>query len=159
MHLLLLGLFSSGKTTVGEKLAHRLGLPFYDSDQLLEKEVGCSCAAYFQQVGAQVFREKEHIVLKKIMLFPKGVLASGGGAGLYAPSFRLLEGCKKRIYLSYSPSYIVEHFPKRRVPVWVEDLESLARSRESSYQKLANRCIACDGLTPEQIEGKVIESI
>ena len=51
----LIGLPGSGKSTVGRQLARRLQLPFFDSDQVIEQQIGCSIREYFECEGEERF--------------------------------------------------------------------------------------------------------
>ena len=78
----LVGLPGSGKTTVGRQLARRLGLPFIDSDLVIEQRLGCSVRAYFEREGEAAFRDVEQAVINELTLQDTGVLSTGGGAVL-----------------------------------------------------------------------------
>lgn len=55
--VVLVGLMGAGKSTVGRRLARRLGLPFADADAEIEKAAGCSIADIFEFHGEESFRE------------------------------------------------------------------------------------------------------
>jgi len=80
MHLSLIGFMGSGKSTVGAKLAERLGRPFVDTDMEVERMLGMSAFDIFDQLGESAFREAEQDVLSDA-LRPNDpiVLATGGG--------------------------------------------------------------------------------
>ena len=156
MHTLLIGLFSAGKTSVGEMLAAQLALPFYDVDRELEKEVGCSCGAYYKEVGEERFRQKESELFSEMLYRPPGILAPGGGIVL-GPSKDLLKKCPKRLYLYYSLQEVLTTFSQRRIPAFVTDLESEYFKREPCYQELATNSLVCDGLKIEDIVSQLID--
>jgi len=79
-HIVLTGMMGSGKTAVGERLARRLGLPFYDADSLLEAEVGRGIADLFAGEGEAHFRALERQLVGRLLGEPPGVIATGGGA-------------------------------------------------------------------------------
>ena len=78
----LVGLPGSGKTTVGRQLARRLGLPFTDSDQVIEQRLGCSIRAFFEREGEDSFRDVEQAVIDELTQQAYGVLSTGGGTVL-----------------------------------------------------------------------------
>lgn len=78
--IVLIGFMGAGKTTVGRALAHRLGRPFIDSDQLIERVAGLSIADIFEGYGEAGFREMEARVIAEQLAGPPAVLALGGGA-------------------------------------------------------------------------------
>nr|WP_321512623.1 shikimate kinase [uncultured Hyphomonas sp.] len=78
----LVGLMGAGKSTVGRRLAEKLGRPFYDSDTEIEKAAGLSISDIFALHGEADFRRGEQQVLKRLLAMPPHVLATGGGAYL-----------------------------------------------------------------------------
>lgn len=87
--LVLVGLMGAGKTSIGRRLAHRLGLPFVDADQEIEKAAGCSINDIFDRYGEASFREGERRVIARLLDQPPHVLSTGGGAFM-APDTRAL---------------------------------------------------------------------
>jgi shikimate kinase/3-dehydroquinate synthase len=78
--LVLIGLMGAGKTSIGRRLALRLGLPFRDADAEIEKAAGCSVAELFSRYGEAAFRDGERRVIKRLLAGSPMVLATGGGA-------------------------------------------------------------------------------
>lgn len=78
--IVLVGLMGAGKTTVGRRLAHRLGLDFVDADAEIEKAAGESIPEIFKLRGEKVFREGEKRVISRLLDDGPQVLATGGGA-------------------------------------------------------------------------------
>lgn len=78
--LVLVGLMGAGKTTVGRRLATRLGLPFIDADAEIEAAAGCSINDVFDYHGEEAFRDGERRVIARLLAQPAHVLATGGGA-------------------------------------------------------------------------------
>lgn len=85
--IVLVGLMGAGKTTVGRRLAARLGRPFVDTDAEIERAAGCTIAEFFAAHGEPAFREGERKVIARLLDGPPCVLATGGGAFL-APETR-----------------------------------------------------------------------
>jgi len=78
--IVLVGFMGAGKTTVGHLLAGRLGLPFADSDQVIEQQAGRPVRQIFAEDGEPAFRALEHQVITGLLDGPDLVLALGGGA-------------------------------------------------------------------------------
>jgi len=78
----LVGLMGVGKSTVGRRLARRLGLPFADGDIEIEAAAAMTVSEIFAQLGEAEFRAGEARVLKRLLHGPRMVLATGGGAVL-----------------------------------------------------------------------------
>jgi shikimate kinase len=78
--IVLVGLMGAGKTTVGRKLAQRLGLPFVDADQEIERAAGKTIPEIFADHGEPYFRDGERRVINRLLGEGPQVLATGGGA-------------------------------------------------------------------------------
>lgn len=76
----LVGLMGAGKSTVGRRLAKRLGLPFVDTDREIEAGAGLSIAEIFERFGEAHFRDGERRVVARLIEGPPKVIATGGGA-------------------------------------------------------------------------------
>lgn len=79
-HVVLVGLMGAGKTSVGRRLASRLGLPFIDSDHAIEESARMSIPEIFAQLGEAEFRAGEKKVIARLLGEPQQVIATGGGA-------------------------------------------------------------------------------
>jgi shikimate kinase len=78
--IVLVGLMGCGKTSVGKRLAKRLELDFFDSDQELELAAGCSIKDFFKFYSEEEFREGEYRVIKRLLSKNTHILATGGGS-------------------------------------------------------------------------------
>src|ERR671921_1274240 len=78
--VVLVGLMGVGKSTVGRRLAKRLGLPFVDSDAAIADASGFSAAEVFERYGERDFRDGERRLVARLMDGSVGVIATGGGA-------------------------------------------------------------------------------
>lgn len=76
----LVGMMGAGKSTVGRRLARRIGLPFVDADQEIEAAAGRTIADIFELHGEAHFRDGERRVLARLIAGPPRVIATGGGA-------------------------------------------------------------------------------
>ena len=78
--VVLVGLMGTGKSSIGHRLATRLGLPFSDADSEIEAAAGRSIQEIFDEFGEQGFRDGERRVIGRLLNDPPRVLATGGGA-------------------------------------------------------------------------------
>ncbi|MDQ8754892.1 shikimate kinase [Sphingosinicella sp. LHD-64] len=78
--IVLVGLMGAGKSTVGRRLAARLGRPFFDADAEIETAAGMTIAEIFERFGEAHFRDGERRVMARLIDGPAGVIATGGGA-------------------------------------------------------------------------------
>ena len=78
--IVFVGLMGAGKTKIGRRLAARLNLPFFDSDNEIETAAGETIEEIFRNRGEAVFRDGERRVIARLLERPPHVLATGGGA-------------------------------------------------------------------------------
>lgn len=76
----LVGLMGAGKSAIGKRLALRLGLPFVDADDEIERAAGCTISEFFERFGEAEFRAGERRVIQRLLEGPPHVLSTGGGA-------------------------------------------------------------------------------
>jgi shikimate kinase len=82
--VVLVGMMGAGKSSIGRRLAMRLGIPFVDADTEIEKAAGMSIAEIFQAHGEPYFRAGETRVIARLLEGGPQVLATGGGAFMNA---------------------------------------------------------------------------
>ena len=95
----LVGLMGVGKTTIGRRLAKRLGMPFFDSDEEIEKASGRSVKGYFQSHGEEAFRVVERRVITRLLSGGPIILGTGGGAFIPDETRKILNANSLTIWL------------------------------------------------------------
>jgi shikimate kinase len=144
LRIFLVGLPGSGKTTVGRQLARRLGLPFEDSDHVIERRIGCSIRDYFEREGEAAFRDIEQAVIRELTQGPSGVLATGGGAVLRPANRQCLRDAGQVIYLRSTPEELFKRLrhdterPLLQVADPLGRLRSLFEERDPLYRESAH---------------------
>lgn len=134
----------SGKSTVGRQLARRLGLPFFDSDHLIEQRLGCSIREYFAREGEAAFRDAEEQVLAELARGADAVVATGGGAVLREANRRHLREGGRVIYLRSTPEELhrrLRHDTQRpllQVADPLGKLRTLYAERDPLYREAAH---------------------
>jgi len=100
----LLGLRGAGKSTLGERLAQSLGIPFLELDREVEKEAGAALGEVFAMYGQDAFRRFERRALERVLAqHERAVIATGGGLVTDAGTYKvLLERCVC-VWLKASP--------------------------------------------------------
>lgn len=80
--VVMVGMMGAGKTAVGKDMAHQLGVPFRDSDAEIEHAANATIKEIFEDYGEPFFREKEALVIARLLEGDPCVLSVGGGAFL-----------------------------------------------------------------------------
>lgn len=106
-------MMGAGKTTIGRRLAPRLGLPFFDADYEIEKAAGMSVSELFQQHGEESFRTGEARVIKRMLEGPPHVLATGGGALITPETRRRIAEKAVSVWLKADADTIVRRATRR----------------------------------------------
>lgn len=142
--IFLVGLPGSGKSTVGRQLARRLGLPFFDSDQVIEQNIGSSIRAYFESEGEAAFRVLEAQAIDELTRGPRAVVATGGGAVLRPENRQHLRERGQVIYLRSTPEDLFRrlrndrHRPLLQVDDPLATLKELHAKRHPHYTQTAH---------------------
>lgn len=137
--VVLVGLMGAGKTTIGRRLATRLGVPFVDSDAEIETAAGRSIPEIFEDFGEAEFRAGEHKVIARLLQEGPMVLATGGGAFMDPRTRADVRAAGISVWLKAEIPLLVERVGRRdtrpllRQGDPAEVLERLARERYPFY--------------------------
>ena len=99
MRIVLVGYMGCGKSTVGKKLASKLGFFFLDTDLLFEEEYKISISNFFEKYGEDVFRRIERNILKKALINDNVVISTGGGTPCILDNMDLINKNSFSIYI------------------------------------------------------------
>lgn len=121
--IILIGLMGVGKSTVGRRLAARLGLPFVDADTEIEAAAGMTISEIFERFGEAHFRDGERRVIARLIDGTPKVIATGGGAFLNEQTRELILSEALAIWLDASPAVLAERVQRR-------DTRPLLRNRD-----------------------------
>lgn len=147
MKIFLIGFMGCGKSTLGKKLAAKMGYDFIDLDHQLEKEVGTTVGLYFAEHGETAFREQEKKTLQNYAYPANVVVATGGGAPCYFDNMEWMNENGTTVYISLSPLALAKRLEsgKDKRPL-LKDLdeaqvlsfiEGKLSEREAFYQRAA----------------------
>jgi shikimate kinase len=137
--IVLVGLMAAGKSTIGRRLATRLGLPFVDADAEIEAAAGLSVAEIFAQLGEDHFRDLERGTIVKLIEGPCRVIATGGGAFIDSATRALILSRCTAIWLDGDARTLAERASRRGGRPLLEGgdsvaiLEELAKARNPIY--------------------------
>ena len=155
--LILCGYTSSGKTTVGKLLAQKLGLPFYDTDQMLIAQNHMTIPEIFAQGGEDLFRNLERKIVNQVCTFHTAVVSTGGGMLTLEENALALSRHGLIIYLhrSFDACYqnLAQH-PER--PLFQthtrDELAASYDKRSVTYQKYAAVTVDNNGLPEKAVD-------
>jgi len=140
----LIGPMGSGKTSLGQRLARKMQLEFFDNDQELEKQTGASVNLIFDLEGEKGFRKRETNMLKKLTARKGILLATGGGSVLKQENRELLSESGVVVYLRTSVNQQIRRLSRdKKRPLLQsgdreEKLTRFARERNPLYEALAD---------------------
>lgn len=157
----LVGLMGVGKSTVGRRLAHRLGLPFADGDDEIERAAGMSVSEIFATMGEEAFRDGEARVMRRLLEGPRMVLATGGGAVLNPETRALLKTNAVMVWLRADLKTVASRVQRRDTRPLLrgkDPYQALTAMAEVRYPVYAEAHLTVDsgsGAHAEAVEGIV----
>jgi shikimate kinase len=158
LNLFLIGMMGTGKTTVGEILARRIGYYFFDTDVLIEQVSQKTIPEIFAMEGELGFREIESRVLAEISAYTKSVVATGGGIITQQQNWSYLHhGCV--VWLDAPLDLIRERIATDENRPLKANLEELLQLREPLYRQADIKIEIAAGSTPENIVDRILEAI
>src|ERR1700761_192648 len=138
--IVLVGMMGVGKSSIGRRVAARLGVPFVDADLEIERAAGMSIADIFTRHGEESFRSGEARVIARLLDGGPQVLATGGGARMNARTRASIKAKGVSIWLNADADVLMRRIAKRkheRPMLHTADpaatLRKLLAERESAY--------------------------
>lgn len=159
--VVLVGLMGVGKSTVGRRLAKRLGLPFIDSDAAIEDASGFSAAEVYERYGEDDFRDGERRLVARLIEGDVRVIATGGGAYVDPGTRKLLNERAITVWLDAPVDILTERTSRRNTRAQLRNgdpksvLERLDQERRSSYEEAHIHVKSGDGAHREVVESIV----
>ncbi len=139
-NIVLIGMPSSGKTTVGKKVAKALNREFIDTDELIIEKIGMPIADYFKAFGEEKFREIESEAVASVSTKNGAVISTGGGVILNEKNIDLLKQ-NGRVYFLDRPLEMLITTSDRPLSNNKADLYKRYAERYELYKKYADACI------------------
>jgi shikimate kinase len=165
-NLFLIGYRGTGKTTVAQLLARRLGWSGIDADAVLEERSGRSIRLIFEQEGEAGFREKESALLEELCRSCNQVIATGGGVVLRPANREQLRASGTIIWLTADPQILWQRLQadsttrERRPPLaggGLAEIEQLLEVRRPLYRACADWCVDTTNLPPERVASQILD--
>lgn len=131
--IVLVGMMGAGKSSVGRRMAARLGLNFVDADAEIESAAGMTIPEIFSKHGEDYFRAGEARVIARILDNGPQVLATGGGAVMNQATRDLIRLKGISIWLKADVDVLVKRTKRRNDRPLVEKIKELLPLREPVY--------------------------
>jgi len=166
MNVIITGFMGTGKTSVGKRLARRLGWTFVDVDQLIEQSAAMSVPQLFAERGEAVFRRLERRVIGRIVHKQNQVIATGGGAFVNPESRARLRVSGPVICLTATPQVILARVGRKLSsrPLLAGSGDPLARiktllsQRAKAYAR-ADAMMDTSSFSVEAVVEKVVDQL
>ncbi len=142
-NIVLVGMPSSGKSTVGKILAEELSLPFYDTDAMIEERVKIPIKEIFKRYGEEKFRDLESEVIKDVAKGTGAIIATGGGAVLRSENVAALKRNGKLFFID-RPLEALVPTDDRPLAKSAEDIKKRYSERYDIYLACADIKIDAD---------------
>ncbi len=150
--IVLVGFMGSGKTAVGRALAQKVGLPFVDTDRVIEDRAGAPIADVFASGGESAFREIERDVVAEVLSGPDAVVALGGGALGDPTTCAALEWATVvHLEVAYPEAMKRIGADPGRPMLAISDPKALFSERLPVYRRVADLSVATDGRSEDEI--------
>jgi shikimate kinase len=159
--VVLVGLMGVGKSTVGRRLAARLGLPFVDSDAAIEDASGLSAAEVFERYGEHDYRDGERRLIARLVDGQVRVIATGGGVFVDPRTRTLLKERTITVWLDAPVDVLAERTARRdtrpllKTPDPKGTLERLAQAERDAYAEAHLHVKRGEGAHREVVEAIV----
>lgn len=114
MRIYLIGYMGSGKSTIGKKLATRLGYSFLDLDNVIEEEQQQTVAEIFLEKGEDAFRSLERLALHQTFEMDDIVVSVGGGTPVFYENMEMMKRNGLCIYLKSSPELLASRLQRNQ---------------------------------------------
>ena len=159
-NLVLIGMMSSGKSTIGGLLAKKLNFKFFDIDKIIENETKMKITEIFKIKGENFFRNLEEKTTVKLLNFSNAVISLGGGGFVNEIIRKETNTKSKTFWLDWNLDTLISRIRKRNNrPVALalnnNELKNLIIKRSKYYSK-AKYKINCQKLTRSEIIKKIL---
>ena len=158
-HLIFIGFMGVGKTTVGRRVAKKLGLNFCDLDAKIIKKHGV-IQSIFKDQGEPYFRDVEYEAFASSLKVTKPlVISTGGGIITHKSSFKCLENCSNVIWLQASYNTVLKRVgydANNKRPLVDAQFQERFNSRQLLYESVASFTVNVDHIRIEAVAEKII---
>ena len=161
-HIWLIGMMGTGKTTVGQRVATALRLPFIDVDEQIVSQTGKEIGELFDE-GEAAFRRLEVSLVRTIADGPTSVVATGGGVVLDPANVAAMTATGTTVLLTATPDVLMDRLadatPDRPLLRGEDDIERIAIAREATYRAVADIIVDTASRDVDEVSKEVIECV
>jgi len=159
--VVLIGMMGVGKTSIGRRLAKKLGVDFIDSDHEVEIAAKCSVADIFEIYGESAFRDVERRVIGRLLSEKPHILATGGGAFTDEESCKQIQENGISVWLKAEAETLLPRLERRdhRPQFHQGDIERELKDLLDRYTPFYSRAVIqvdCTGSSPEATTDKIL---
>lgn len=169
MNIVLIGPRASGKTTVGRILSSRLGRPFQDTDELIEKSEGISIGDIVRLYGWPYFRNREKEIISDISENDNLVISVGGGAVLEPINRERLKRNGFIVWLNAELNILIKRMLKdpsklKNSPTLtgkgtIHEFKEVLLERERLYESISDLRVDTSYLEVEEVVCRIISAL
>jgi shikimate kinase len=164
-NIFLVGMMGSGKTTLGRALAHRLEMPFVDTDRMLVDRTGVPVTTIFEIEGEAGFRKREAALMAELSQGEGQVVATGGGAVLAPENRAVMRSRGTVIYLRARLEHLWERTrhdssrPLLKTPDPRATLAQLLEARDPLYRDVAHIVVETGSQSANTLVSRVVSAL
>ena len=161
MNIVLIGYRCCGKSSVGKKLACRMGWKFVDTDRLIEQSTGMRLHRLIQLKGWKYFRALERVVVSRISCADATVIATGGGTVIDNGNLKALKKNGWIVWLDVDSKIIRQRMVKEQaLGIWrpplegkdpIDEIEQILEQRRPIYRKASDLVVDGGTISVEEV--------
>jgi len=157
-NIIITGFMGTGKSTIGKLLAEKLGRPFMDTDEEIERRVGMTIPEIFQRDGEARFRHIERRMCRFLAAQNGYVISTGGGMLVDESNRDVMLASGFVVCLNAAPEVIAERLKadKAERPLLKGDWRGLLDKRRDAYAAIPHQ-VDTTGKTPDAITDEIIQ--
>ena len=149
-NIVLIGMPSCGKSTIGKQLSNKLNKEFVDVDELIINKINMDIASFFKLYSEDKFREIESEVIKELASKNNLIISTGGGSILNKDNVKNLSYNGKLIFVDRPLEFLVST-SDRPLSSSIDSLKKLYEKRYPIYNKICDKKVINDGLLEKVI--------
>ena len=161
--IFLIGFMGTGKSTIGEALSERTGLPLCEMDARIAAREGRTIPVIFERDGEEYFRDLETRELIRLCEEKRGIVSCGGGLALREGNRALMRCLGRTVLLTAEPETILERLagqaagrPNLKNRMTEEGIRALVEKRRSAYEAAGEIVVPTDGKSVDEICGEIL---